>query len=77
MTTDGAFNTGGDNVYSMAQKNVKKGLNMSIVGIKMKEDDKMAMHKIAALGNGAFVEVNTFNHTQTVLKDEIRKRAIR
>jgi Ca-activated chloride channel homolog len=76
MTTDGAFNTGADNVHTMAQKNLKKGVNMSIVGIKMKETDKTAMHKIAALGEGAFVEVNTFQQTQTVLKEEIRKRAI-
>ncbi len=77
MTTDGAFNAGGDNVYTMAQKNLKKGVNMSIVGIKMKEMDKIAMHKIAATGEGAFVEVNTYQHTQTVLKDEIRQRALK
>ncbi len=75
MTTDGAFNTGGDNVYTMAQKNTKKGIDMSIVGIKMKEPDKKAMYKIAELGNGAYVEINNFDDTQTVLKTEIKKKS--
>lgn len=75
MTTDGAFNTGGDNVYSLAQKNAKKDVRMSIVGIKMKEGDKNAMYKIAELGNGDFIEINNFDQTQTVLKEEIRLKS--
>jgi Ca-activated chloride channel family protein len=75
MTTDGAFNTGGDNVYSLAQKNAKKDIRMSIVGIKMKEGDKQSMHKIAELGNGDFIEINNFDQTQTVLTNEIRLKS--
>jgi Ca-activated chloride channel family protein len=75
MTTDGAFNTGGDNVYSLAQKNAKKDIRMSIVGIKMKEGDKQSMHKIAELGNGDFIEINNFDQTQTVLTQEIRLKS--
>ncbi len=72
MATDGAFNTGETNVYKLARKYNKKGVKVSVVGIKNKKFDKESMRKLAEEGGGSYIDMRNYEDGRTMLIEEIK-----
>lgn len=72
VITDGAFNRDSDDYKRYVKKYAKKGINLSVVGIKNKEKDKEEMMEAAELGGGHYVPIFKLADAQHNLKQEIR-----
>jgi len=72
MATDGAFNKGDENPNKLALKYNRKGVNISILGIKIKPTDEGMLLKVSTSGDGRFVKVDNYNDAKNNLKEEIR-----
>lgn len=79
IATDGAFNVGGkgSSLLPMVQKQSKKGIHLSVIGVKngyVVEDD---LKSLAKKGKGTFVKIKDNEETQEkildVVKDHSRK----
>ena len=58
-------------IYKL-KKYAKKGIRMSVVGIKNKEVDKEEMLEAARLGSGHYIPVFNLSDARHNLKQEIR-----
>lgn len=73
IITDGAFNRNTGNYKKFIQKNLdKKGMTMSVIGIKSNERAEENMREAAQLGNGRFILIENLSDAQSKLKQEIR-----
>mgnify|MGYP001163283156 FL=1 len=72
VVTDGAFNRNSDDYKRHVKKYAKKGIRMSVVGIKNKEVDKEEMLEAARLGSGHYIPVFNLSDARHNLKQEIR-----
>ncbi len=72
VITDGAFNRDSDDYQRYVKKYAKKGIHLSVVGIKNKEKDKEEMIEAATLGGGHYVPIFKLADAQKNLKQEIR-----
>ena len=72
VITDGAFNRNSDDYKKYIRKYKKKGINMSVVGIKNKEKDEVEMKDAATLGGGKYIPIFKLVDAQNNLKQEIR-----
>lgn len=72
VITDGAFNRSSDDYKKYVRKYKRKGINLSIVGIKNKEKDEDEMRDAAKLGGGNYVPIFKLADAQNNLKQEIR-----
>lgn len=72
IITDGAFNRDSDDYKRYVRKYARKGIHLSVVGIKNKERDKEAMEYAAELGKGHYVPIFGLGDAQRNLKHEIR-----
>jgi Ca-activated chloride channel family protein len=72
VITDGAFNRSSDDYKKYIKKYKKKGVNMSVVGIMIKDVDKEKMKEDAELGGGRLVPIMKLADAQINLKQEIR-----
>lgn len=72
VITDGAFNRSSDDYKKYVRKYKKKGINLSIVGIKNKEKDEGEMKDAAELGGGNYIPIFKLADAQNNLKQEIR-----
>ena len=72
VITDGAFNRSSDDYKKYVRKYKKKGINLSVVGIKNKEKDEEEMKDAAKLGGGNYVPIFKLSDAQHNLKQEIR-----
>ncbi len=72
VITDGAFNRNSDDYKKYIKKYSKKGITMSVVGIKNKEVDEKEMKEAAELGGGRYVPIFKLGDAQNNLKQEIR-----
>lgn len=72
IITDGAFNRDSDDYKKQVKKYAKKGIHLSVVGIKNKEKDQEEMIEAATLGGGHYVPVFRLADAQNNLKQEIR-----
>jgi Ca-activated chloride channel family protein len=72
MATDGAFNSGGENVYKLAKKYNKAGVKITVIGVKNKKFDKIAMKELALQGGGNYIDMQTFEEGKEMLVDEIK-----
>lgn len=72
VITDGAFNRNSDDYKKYIKKYSKKGITLSVVGIKNKEVDEKEMKEAAELGGGRYVPIFKLVDAQNNLKQEIR-----
>ena len=72
VITDGAFNRSSDDYKKYVRKYKRKGINLSIVGIKNKEKDEDEMRDAAKLGGGNYIPIFKLADAQNNLKQEIR-----
>lgn len=77
MATDGGFNKGEDNPNKLAVKYKKKGIFISVLGIKNKPMEEITLKKVVGYGDGRFVKINNYEDAKTNLVDEIKKGAKR
>jgi Ca-activated chloride channel family protein len=72
VITDGAFNRNSDDYKNYIKKYSKKGIKMSIVGIRNQEDDEEAMRQAAKLGGGSYIPIFKLVDAQNNLKQAVR-----
>ena len=72
VITDGAFNRNSDDYKKYIRKYRRKGINMSVVGIRNSENDAVEMMESARLGGGNYVPIYKLVDAQNNLKQEIR-----
>lgn len=72
VITDGAFNRNSDDYKKYIKKYSKKGIQMSVVGIKNKDVDEKEMREAAELGGGRYIPIFKLVDAQNNLKQEIR-----
>jgi Ca-activated chloride channel family protein len=77
VITDGAFNRNSDDYKKYVKKYKKKGINMSVVGIKIKDVDQVKMTEAAEVGGGRLVPIMKLADAQANLKQEIRFAAFK
>lgn len=72
VITDGAFNRNSDDYKKYVKKYQKKGINMSIVGIRNQDKDEQAMRDAAKIGGGNYIPIFKLVDAQNNLKQAIR-----
>lgn len=72
IITDGGFNRASGDYEKFISKYLKKGITMSVVGIKNNEKAEESMREAANLGNGRYVPIHRLSDAQNNLKQEIR-----
>ncbi len=77
VITDGAFNRNSDDYKKYIKKYKKKGVLLSVVGIKNKIVDAEKMAHIAELGGGDFISITKLLDAQNNLKQAIRKNSFK
>jgi Ca-activated chloride channel family protein len=77
VITDGAFNRNSDDYKKYIKKYSKKGIQMSVVGIKNKDVDEKQMREAAEMGLGRYIPIFKLVDAQNNLKEEIRLNAFK
>lgn len=77
VITDGAFNRSSDDYKKYVRKYKRKGINLSIVGIKNKDKDEDEMRDAAKLGGGSYIPIFKLADAQNNLKQAIRALTFR
>ncbi|MCB9188789.1 MAG: VWA domain-containing protein [Flavobacteriales bacterium] len=77
MATDGAFNMGEENVNKLAKKFNKKGVTVSVIGIKNRDIHQESMRKLSEDGGGNYININNFEEAQKTLVEEIKSQSRR
>jgi Ca-activated chloride channel family protein len=77
VITDGAFNRNSDDYEKHVKKYKKKGVNLSVVGVQIKEPDRIKLTESAEKGGGRLVPIMKLADAQNNLKQEIRFMAFR
>ena len=77
VITDGAFNRNSDDYKKYIKKYKKKGILLSVVGIKNKAVDADKMEAVAQLGGGDFISIMQLIDAQNNLKQAIRKNTFK
>jgi Ca-activated chloride channel family protein len=72
VITDGAFNRSSDDYKKFIKKYKRKGIQMSVVGIKNKPMDEDEMKEAAEMGGGRYIPIFKLADAQNNLKEEIR-----
>lgn len=72
VITDGAFNKESKDYKRQIKKYLKKGITLSIVGVKNNDKDEIEMRSISTLGGGRYVPIMKLSDAQQNLKQEIR-----
>lgn len=72
IITDGAFNRDSDDYRRYVRKYKRKGIKMSVVGIKNKERYEEDMRNAAEVGGGRYIPVFGLSDAQNNLTQEIR-----
>lgn len=72
VITDGAFNRNSDDYKKYIKKYSKKGIQMSVVGVKNKDVDEKEMRDAAELGGGHYIPIFKLADAENNLKEEIR-----
>ena len=77
MATDGALNRNSTDINKMAAKYNKKGVQVSVVGIKNQDYDVELMQYLADQGGGRYVHIQTYKEAKSGLVHEIQKASQR
>lgn len=75
MATDGVFNMGEENVNKLAKKYSKKGVTVSVVGIKNRNIHKDSMEQLSEDGGGNYINIENYDQAQQSLINEIKGRS--
>lgn len=77
MATDGVFNMGEENVNKLAKKYHKKGVTVSVIGIKNRDFHMESMEQLSKDGGGNYVNIDNFEQAQATLIEEIKSQSRR
>jgi len=77
IITDGAFNRNSDDYQKYIRKYQKKGISLSVVGIRNTEKDGLLMAEAAQIGGGRYVPIFKLTDAQLNLIREIRLASFR
>ena len=72
MITDGGFNRGEINVSRMVKKYLKKGITISVVGVKNRDIEIDSMKDVARKGKGHYIHINAMDNAIQALITEIK-----
>ena len=74
IATDGAFNLdkGDKGILDNVAANLKKGVTISVVGVKNEKWTVESMSNIAATGDGHYIHIQSYQQAKSVLMDEIK-----
>lgn len=72
IITDGEFNRNSSDYRKAVRKAKRKGIHLSVVGIKIKPMSEESMKKAAKAGGGHYVPIHELSDAQNNLKQEIR-----
>jgi len=74
IATDGAFNLdkGDKGILENVAANLKKGVTISVVGVKNEKWTVESMSDIATTGNGHYIHIQSYQQAKSVLMDEIK-----
>jgi Ca-activated chloride channel family protein len=73
IITDGGFNRESGNYKKVIAKNLKKGVTLSVVGIKNNDKARVEMEEAAKIGDGEYIPIKDLLQAQENLRNEIRK----
>lgn len=73
LATDGAFNKDSENADKIVKKYNKKGIKLTVVGIKNSKFAAEQMKEISDIGEGNYLEINGVEEARELLKLEIRR----
>lgn len=74
VVTDGAFNKDSENYQKTIRKYRKKGIELHVIGVKMKVPDAQKMQEVTQLGGGTLIPVNDLSDANANLTRTIRER---
>ena len=77
MATDGGFTQNDINPYKLAKKYKKKGITISIVGVKTNSIQELSLEKVVEIGEGNYVRIKNYEEAQGALIDELKSSAKR
>jgi len=77
VITDGAFNQDSKGYLKHIKRYNRKGMTLSVVGIKCKTKEEEELQKVATLGGGRYTRINKLSDAQQNLKQEIRRASFR
>ncbi len=76
VATDGAFrNADRPKLVKMVEKNGKKGVKTSVIGIRSTDFAGRTLEEIANKGTGSFIFVDNFDMSKKLLIEEVRKQS--
>jgi len=76
MATDGKFNRGNMNLDKLVEKNYKRGIGLTVLGIKNKPEDAESMSAIAQIGGGRFLLIQNYEDSKEMLVSEIKRTSL-
>lgn len=76
MATDGKFNRGNMNLDKLVEKNYKRGIRLTVLGIKNKPKDAESMSAIAQIGGGRFLLIQNYEDSKEMLVSEIKRTSL-
>jgi len=75
LATDGAFSEGSDKIKSMAKRYGRRGISLSMIGVKNKDWTEKFLEEIASEGNGAYIHLTDEEDAKHKLIDEIKSNS--
>lgn len=75
MVTDGVFNMGEEDVNKLAKKFKKKGVTVSVVGIKNRDFHQETMEQLSIDGGGNYINITSYEQAKSSLIEEIKKQS--
>ena len=77
IATDGAFNLnkGDKGILKNVEANLKKGVTISVVGVKNEKWTVKSMSSIAKTGSGHYIHIKSYEQAKSVLMDEIKSNS--
>ena len=74
IATDGAFNLakGDKSILKNVQTNLKRGVSISVVGVKNEKWTVKSMSAIASNGGGHYIHIKSYEQAKSLLMDEIK-----
>lgn len=75
LTTDGTFNKEDRGFKKTIKKGVRKGVVISVLGIKPNDKAIENLESVANIGNGRYIEIQDYPSALTALKEELKTGA--
>lgn len=75
IATDGAFDQEGGRIIKDVEKNAKKGISISVVGVVNERWTVKSMTAIAEKGQGNYIHIETYEQSRLLLLEEIKQNS--